>query len=398
MEIYEFDYGWDRIRARLRKTGSVYVDLPVRFGERGALYNERIVLEERGWRFTSTQNDDIEYYFHVWLTDDGRLSWANDMSRGIQYIGERFDPDCPNAGLINDTASLLYTVSQEIRKYQKRNLPTHEVFELRKRYLDATLKMLGYDSIDAVGEKLDDTKGVLGLTRVVDGLEKYLDLSHVVYSLGKAGDEDMFKSRIKGDVTREQVLDFIKPVQEVVEEYESFLSTRDAGIEERKRVYPGYKSGMRSKVGEYSADEYEAKVKAVALLILELNADLLTEEQRVKLGIPLFEVRDDIAIKDKISNLIDSEEFNVACRVEDEFAYAESEELVKRVKAINVDGVPGEYGFTREDVVRILTSELQDLEERKSSVDNQEKIRRNYYTEGNKKPKGKKIDDDEYVY
>ena len=148
MEIYEFDHGWDLIRVRIRKAGSVYVDLPARFGERGGIFRESIVLEDRGWRFTSTQSDDCEYYFHVWLTDDGRLSWANDMSRGIQYCSEKFDPNYPNAGYLNDTALKLYTISQEVKKYQARNLPTHEVFELRKRYLNAVLKMLGYEVND----------------------------------------------------------------------------------------------------------------------------------------------------------------------------------------------------------------------------------------------------------
>ena len=397
MEIYEFDYGWDLIRARLRKSGSVYVDLPARFGNRGGIFRESIVLEDRGWRFTSTQEDDYEYIFHVWLTDDGRLSWANDMSRGIQYCSEKFDPNYPNAGYLDDTALKLYTISQEIKKYQARNLPTHEVFELRKRYLGAVLKVLGYDSIDAVAEKLDDSKGVLGLTKVVDGLEKYLDLAKLVHSVEKYGDEDVIKCRAKPEATREQILDYIKPVEEVVAEYEQFLQTRDTELAEKRGIVPGYKTKMKEKVGEYSWDEYEAKVKAVALLILELNADLLTEEQRAKLGIKPYEVENDIDIKDKISALIDSEEFNVACKVEDEFAYAESEELVARIRALKLDGAPGEPDITREDVARIVAAELKDLEERKSSVAVQETIRKKYYTKQDKKTDKKKTDD-EYVY
>ena len=397
MEIYEFNYGWDLIRARIRKSGSVYIDLPTRFGDRGSVFNESIVLEERGWRFTSTQDEDYEYYFHVWLTDDGRLSWANDMTRGIEYCREKFDPNCPNAGHLNDTALKLYTISQEVKEYQARNLPVHEVYDLRKRYLESVLKVLGYDSIEAVAEKLDDSKGVLGLNKVVDGLEDYRDLSMLVYSLGKAGDEDMIKCRVKKDSTREQILDYIKPVEDLVTEYEQFLEKRDKELVEKRGIVPGYKTKMKEKVGEYSWYEYEAKVKSVALLILELNADLLTEEQRDKLGIKPFEITNEISIKDRISNLIDNVGFNAACKVEDEFAYSESENLVRKIKELKLDGTAGEPEVTREEVVRILGAELQDLEERRKSVDVQETLRKKYYTKREKK-KTVKTRDDEYVY
>ena len=190
MEIYEFDYGWRKLRARIWGKGSVYVDMPSRIG-----YTDRICLEERGWRYTSTQDDCIDYIFHMWMKDDGMMAWANDMSRGIQYLSEPFNPNYPNADLLNDTAMKLYTVSHAIREYQKRNLPVQEVFELRKLYLTTALKALGYDSIDAVGEPLDDSRGYLGLNRVVDSLEKYLDLSSLVHSLGKYGDYDQYICR-----------------------------------------------------------------------------------------------------------------------------------------------------------------------------------------------------------
>ena len=54
-------------------------------------------------------------------------------------------------------------------------------------------------------------------------------------------------------------------------------------------------------------------------------------------------------------------------------------------------------GLTREDVVRLLSGELEDLEERQSSVDNQEKIRKKYYSKVNRKPKAKS-EDDEIIY
>ena len=396
MEILEIKDGWKIMRARIMKGGGVYVDLPTRFGQRGAEFRESIVLENRGWRFTSTQDGDIDYIFHVWLKDDGSVAWANDMTHGIEYVREKYNPNYPNCGYLNDTLELLYKVSQEVRAYQKRELPVRDLFETRKRYLDAALKILGYDSIDAVAEGLDPSKGCLGLTKVVDELEKYRDLSIWVYSLGKAGDYDQMKCRATDDETKEDMVEYYAPVKEQVEQYVEFIERRAKELEEKRRVLPGYKLNMKDKMGEFSYDAYEAKVKSVAMLLLELNADLLTNDQKAKFGFGEFVVVDDITIKDRISSLIDSEEFNTACRLEDEFAYAESQELVERMKVITDEELE-KLGLTREDVVRLLSGELEDLEERQSSVDNQEKIRKKYYSKVNRKPKAKS-EDDEIIY
>ena len=395
MEVYEFRDGWDKIKVRFTKTGGVYVDMPLRFGRGGVVLRDSIVREERGWRFSSTQDDCIDYYFNMWLDDDGTLSWVNDMMYRRQYATEKFNPDYPNAGVLNDTAIKLYNVSQRIKNYQNRMLPTHEIFELRQLYLKTALKMLGYDSVDAVGGKLDDSRGYFCLTKVVDALENYVDLSRVVYSLGKAGDYDLFQSRIAEDATRESVLEFAKPVKYQIDEFVKYMKEREDELQEKRLVYPEYKRNMSVKAGEYTWDEYEEKVKAVAMLLLELNADLLTEEQRTKFGIEQVIFVDAIESKDKISKLIDTQEFNDVCRIEDEFVYEEAEELVRRISNLNNSDNPAKEAFSREDVVRLLSSEMKELEERKNSVDVQETLHKKYYSRKSKQQV--KVAEDEYV-
>lgn len=395
MEVYEFRDGWDKIKVKFTKTGGVYVDMPLRFGRGGVVLRDSIVREERGWRFSSTQDDCIDYYFNMWLDDDGTLSWVNDMMYRRQYATEKFNPDYPNAGVLNDTAIKLYNVSQRIKNYQNRMLPTHEIFELRQLYLKTALKMLGYDSVDAVGGKLDDSRGYFCLTKVVDALENYVDLSRVVYSLGKAGDYDLFQSRIAEDATRESVLEFAKPVKYQIDEFVKYMKEREDGLQEKRLVYPEYKRNMSVKAGEYTWDEYEEKLKAVAMLLLELNADLLTEEQRAKFGIEQVIFVDAIESIDKISKLIDTQEFNDVCRIEDEFVYEEAEELVRRISNLNNSDNPAKEAFSREDVVRLLSSEMKELEERKNSVDVQETLHKKYYSRKSKQHV--KVAEDEYV-
>lgn len=397
MEVFDFDYGWRRIRAKLGKNGSVYIDLPSRSGYNGGEFRETIVLEDRGWRFTSLQYDCIDYYFHMWMDDNGNMSYVNDLSNRIEYMREPYNPNFPNAGVLGDTADLLYTVSHTIREYQKRNLPVEEVFELRKLYLEVALKTLGYDTIDAVAESLDDSRGYLGLNKVVDCLEKYLDLSILVHSIGKYGDEDLIKCRALKEVTREQILDEVRPVKKQIDDFVCFMQRKEDDLKDKRIVLPEYRKNMKEKIGELSFEDYEEKVKAVAMLLLELNADLLTEEQRNKLGIKELVLCDDIDIKDKISRLIDSEEFNLACRIEDEFAYDESEELVNAIKVLKPSESKEEGGFSREEIVKMLDSELEEFEERRVAVDVQEGIRKKYYTRQNRKNNKIKIED-EYVY
>ena len=396
MEVYEFDYGWNHVRARIWESGSIYVDLPLRWGQRGATFRDSICLEDRGWRFTSTQDDCIDYIFHMWMRDDGLMSYTNDMMSRIEFLDEPFNPDYPNAGYLNDTAMKLYTISHEIREYQKRNLPTKEIFDLRKMYLTVALKALGYDSIDSIENPLDDSRGYLGLNKVVDSLEKYRDLSKLVHSLGNYGDWEQYKSRATKEATREDCLEYAKPVKEQIDELVDFMSQREATIQDKRKVYPGYKVGMKEKEGELSFEFYESKVKAVALLLLELNADLLTDEQREKFGIKPFEVMSDIAVEDKISSLIDQKDFNDACLIEDGFAYDESEELVTRLRKINPESDFEEPVLPREAVVKLYEAELKDLEERKGSVATQEKIHKKYYSKTRKRDV--KLKDDEIMY
>ena len=132
-------------------------------------------------------------------------------------------------------------------------------------------------------------------------------------------------------------------------------------------------------------DNYEKALRDAALLLLELNADLLTSEQREQLGIEGREVLSDLDLKDKISNLIDSRDFNSACRVESEFAYGESTELVKKAKE-KIKLQDEDTG----DIIRIINEEAKQAEDRMKSLDNHER----YNFKKREKPKGYSLDDE----
>ena len=142
---------------------------------------------------------------------------------------------------------------------------------------------------------------------------------------------------------------------------------------------------MSEKVGGYPYYNYENAVRNAALLLLELNADLLTPEQREKLGISGPEFLDDNALKDRISRLIDSKEFNNACKIESEFAYQQSEELLKKAKELLTGN-----GEDSRDLTRIIDEETKHADDRKRSLDNHEK----YNFKKKRKSKGYSLDDE----
>ncbi len=332
MELFKVEYEGENIWVQKDENGSIFVSLPTRYGNRGAAFREHITHEHRGWRFTSTQDDDIEYYFHMWLKPDGRMAWANDMSHGIEEFNEPFNPYYPNAGVLNDTALKLYSIVKQIEAYQKRDMPSTELLLLRQYYLTTTLKMLGYDSIDAVAEDVNDSIGYLALNRVANQLQEYRDLSGLVISMGEISEKEVLILTAPENVDRKKALELAKPVKEQIEENTKFLLNLDSDLSRKRSILPDYRKGMSDKIGVYTWDNYETAVKNAALLLLELNADLLTPEQREKLGIPELELMDDLALRDKISELIDSQDFNAACKAEADFEQEQSEALVRKAK------------------------------------------------------------------
>ena len=385
MELFKVEYEGQQMVVRKSESGSIYVPLPTRYGDRGSAFRESITHEERGWRFTSTQDDDIEYYFHMWLKPDGRMAWANDMTYRIEEFSQPFNPLYPNAGVLNDTALKLYSIVKQIEAYQKRNLPMTELFLLRQYYLTTSLKMLGYNSVDDVIENSNVSRDYLGLNVVASQLEEYRSLSGLVVSAGNLSGEEAFLCIVPENVDRKKALELAKPVKEQIEDSIQFMQEQDSILSQKRTILPGYRTRMSEKVGIYSCDNYEKAVRNLALLLLELNSDLLTPEQRERIGVRQFSCVEELALKDKISELIDSKDFNEACKVESKFAYDEARELIRKAKEVVSSGKD-----TSQDVSEIINNETKHADERKRSLDNHEK----YDFKKKRKSKGYSLDDE----
>ena len=210
----------------------------------------------------------------------------------------------------------------------------------------------------------------------------------------KLGDIEVFTSTAPNDMDRNQAIEFARPVKEQIASNVQFMQKQERELASKRAVVPDYRTKMSEKTGVYAYDNYENIVRKTALLLLELNSDLLTPEQREKFEIVPFKVRDELSLKDRISKLIDSKEYNDACIFENEFAYEESRKLVKKIMEM-IEGTT-EYDSVTKELAQIAETEMEEVKNRKKAADIYEKIDAKYYSKRRKTPV--RVLDDEYAY
>ena len=407
MEVFDVKYEGKNVWVRKVKDGEMYIKLPTRYGDRNSEFYETISKDSRGWRFTSQIIDDPDYIFHLWLQNDGRIAWTNDMQPRIQVSNEKFNPDIPNAGVLNDTAVKLYDVVKQIEEHEKVQLPVSvdDVIEARRHNLAAALHLLGFDSVeDVIQGKVNDSAGYLPLNRLSEQLRQseYSLLPMYVHSIGRAGSHDLVRYRIPEGKTIED----LKRVYEVVDATKTanmeYIAEQDEWIDKKRGISFEYNALLSARLGNEGADweTYSKALKYTGALFLALNIDLLSKEQREKLKLPDVTKLTPIEFEDMISAVIDSKVFNDACKIENEFAFEEASRLARRAEG-QLEGVTSEIENTNpvKDMRAILAHEKTEIERRKKYIESEKKLRTSVAKPKNDaKAKGKEDDDDQYGY
>lgn len=298
------------------------------FGERGSEFREGISRDSQGWKFSSFVINQPEYRFDLWLRDDGRVACRNGMNNKVFVTKEVFDPNSKNDSKIANIALELYKTVEQLKDYEKRDLPISSTYKLRKKKLETTLKLLGYDSIDEFNSELDDSKGYLSLSTIGKQLENYVNLGEYVHLEGRKNEEDVIRIDVPEGITREQFIEIAMPV---TEEYSQDLELIEKR-EQKTSVLSDYGAKISSKMPYNDWLIYSNVVKETARLLLELNADLLNQDNEV-------EVTDcsqltGIELKDRISLLIDSKAFSKACEIEKTAIRREGERLIRKIDSM----------------------------------------------------------------
>ena len=298
------------------------------FGERGSEFREGISRDSQGWKFSSFVINQPEYRFDLWLRDDGRIACSNGKSDKVFVTREVFDPNSKNDSKIANIALELYKTVEQLKEYEKRDLPISSTYKLRKKKLETTLKMLGYYSIDEFNSELDDSKGYLSLATIGKQLESYVNLGEFVHFEGRKNEEDVIRVDVPEGITREQFIEIAMPV---TEEYSQDLELIEKR-EQKTSVLPDYGAKMSSKMPYKDWLIYSRVVKETARLLLELNADLLNQNGEVKV-IDCSKLTGQ-ELKDRISLLINSRAFSRACEIEKNFIKREAQRLIGKIDSM----------------------------------------------------------------
>ena len=370
MEIFEVLFRGKKAIAVKKNNGEIYVNLPVRRSKQGNEIRESISRDANGWKFSCFVVGNSDISFKVWIMDDGRIACYSSKEKKHVIAKEKFDPNTKKDGQVYNIAKELYKTIQQLEEYKKSDIPVSATYKLRREKLKTTLKLLGYDSIEQVNSELDDSRCYLSLSRIGEQLEHYINLGAYVHYEGNINDEDTIRVNIPEGMSREDFIGLVSPVTEEFFADKESIGQQEDKIRERQEIIPDYCTQISRKIPYAEWLLYKRIIQETAQLLLELNADLLSTNERN--GLTDSSSLTGTELEDRISKLIDSRDFSKACNIESRFLVREATRLVKEAEAIisEVYEQTGNKSMT-EDLVRIKDEEIEMIKQRKSQINEQ---------------------------
>lgn len=325
MEVFEVLYKGKKANA-VKINNGIYVKLPTRYGESGREFKESISRDSIGWKFSSSIVGNAEYSFNLWLLDNGRIGHYNPKEDKMLVTKEPFNPDIKKEGKLYSIAIELYKTIEQLEAYEKCDISASKTCEDRIKKLESTLKLLGYPRIEDVKFELDDSKGYLALRRIREQLEHYINLGAYIHLEGSRNQEDIIRVKVPEAITREAFDELRVPVIEEDSDNRNFMEKQD----DKKDILADYCAQMTKKMPYKEWRIYSNVVKKVTKLLLELNADLVSEKYGLQVS-DLSELSEN-ELKDRIYSLINSKEFSMACEIEDRIFEREAKRLISMIE------------------------------------------------------------------
>ena len=387
-KVFEVNINGERVFADVSEDGRYSIIFPLRKDkegnecyehiERDVLGKEVFGKEMPGLRFTSTRMYDKNYKFTFWVLDDGTMIWKDTDNNPYRSLGKKFDRKAIPETSSEKLAKNIYDTFQMAYEYEKIGMPAEEVGKSRKDRLSTALLLAGYDRVDDVKLPIRPDKSFFSLRRLGLILENYRNLSYV-YREENANGEDCF---YLDDTKIPYSKHCADSVERDREQMEADKSAMEAHIEwiTRVRSFPGAEDflyGMEGKMREQDPEgweRYSTVVRKTAEMLLGFNLDLVNEENRE--GIEDLTGLQGLELQDKISELIDSDEFSKACIFEDKFVISECDRVGSMIQDAKQDvGV----SVSLETTLNSLYRQLQvSREERALSVRDYNNFYRNF--------------------
>ena len=335
MEIFEVQYKGKKLTSIKLDESNIYVKMPVKKLGNGDQIHESITRDSEGWKYSLISLNNFDRALKLWIRDDDTIGCYDNNTDKIVVTKKAFNPDSPNMGKLNSLIIELYKVVEQLRAYEKRNIPASTIIKLRKANLMSTLSLLGYSSIESLESELDDSKVYFSLGRIGKQLEDYINLGAYVHVDGKEKDEDVIRLNLPDGMTREEFLELVEPVKNEYSSNLAFITEQDEKMDQKRGVVSDYCEGSSKKMSYSDWLIYTRMTKETAQLLLELNADLLSQNGELEMSDLSKLTGTDL--KDRISRLINSRDFVKACDIENRFRARESQRLVEEVEHILSD-------------------------------------------------------------
>lgn len=372
MKIYELDYKGKKVNAS--QSGYGYsVQLPDVPSE-NRMYAEHVSIDGNGCKFTSSCEEEPEYFVYVWLRKDGTIEYSTDRDNKIHIMDYKLADmlKYPNLETFSkfpyNIASEMYNITDQLQYLVK--IQT-EVNGLRKKRLELALQRLGYDSIESALSPIENYSTTCNLSEIADELESYEDLTTIKGFSRKKGKDIIYREPSAED--RENIMELLKRVIDEIkqmtaqleDEREMTQRKRDLSREFATRIpamlsrtddeWKNFSKQVilegRSLLNPDSQTEevlapkylpqsivlynrywirYTEQVEALAKIYLGLNADLLDKKTAKQIE-DLTRLKG-IEVQDKIASVLDSYKFDDAAHIENIFVCAMNQELMRELQ------------------------------------------------------------------
>lgn len=343
MESLLLSYKGQKAAYTKTKNGAITILLPVELDKEGKSHKNFIQRDSRGWKISSKAITGGEFS-NIWITDDRRVCYNSNIQPDITYLKDKIDSDKKSDDPIYCRAQELYTFLLEnfekMIAYDRADWTPEDVIELRRKQLIGYLKLLGYNKISDIRKKENPTGEYAALSRVGEKLEHYKGLDFVRKMDLLIGDNLVVNipEFYSGEACapEEVCKRCSSEIQQVEDEFQSdleFVQNRDEFLDRARGIVPDCFSNMKRKLKPEEWNTYQLSVIKIAKLVMGLNYDILSKEDRE--GISDLTGLSQEEVGDKISQLIDDLRFfDTAADIENRYAIKEDEEFIASVDEI----------------------------------------------------------------
>ena len=315
-EKFNITYRGKEIVATRSSDGKFFVRLPEQDG-----YSTDVISNENGWMFIRTDNSDIEYHFWMQLNDDGSLEHGNDIDRnqpGRRVSDYKYNPDTSYMGHLDDVAKEFYGVVEQLRGYRQLGVSPIDIIKIRQEFLDLSLKMLGYNSIQDVfyGEP-DPGNSIMDLERAIIFIEQQPALAQYATKVKHSKVESVATHNPdRWEYKKENVVAMMERARKVIDVGKTYYDSRTAYLDDKRDYWlvPDFCSDMKSNVTTDDWEHYVDVTRRLGKLLLGFNADLLPAEFKMK--VIQATSADQLKVLDDITAITDFEDAERAIDIE----------------------------------------------------------------------------------